>query len=434
MSIASGAGGCGTEAPIPTPAPAKPIVPVEPPRPAPPLKFDVGAMPQLHAPADPTVQTELHERLADPKAAGSSLYSPDAVLRFYEQRQEEPAWLEGRQITAVGVDALRGLSQLSAHGLEPSRYGIDALAPRGAEPEDPAAFELQLTDAWLTAAAHMGGRVDPRTLRATWTADGRARQVVQALETALTERQPREALLALAPSHPEYDRRVAALAALRTLANKGDVPKSTQRVLEQLPVDLERLRWLPREPGARYVWIDPGSGQATLFEGTKAGATTPVAVSKRCRNVDAHGILITQVILDPEDARHGTHELRTSGGSALVLHGAPEDRAFPDDGVARAGCWRLDDPEALTQALLRGDPASARDPAATPSAEGASPVIELDPPVALHVVRTSVLVDPTGQPTLRERAYARDAPLRAALRKGPARRRPKKSPSAAKPR
>ncbi|MEM9452986.1 MAG: hypothetical protein AAGF11_02320 [Myxococcota bacterium] len=400
----------------------------------------MGAVPKLAIPADPTVQAELHEQLADHKAAKSSLSSPGAVLRFYEQRQEKPAWLEGRQITAVGVDALRGLSQLSIHGLDPSRYGLDGLAPRGAEPDDPAAFELQLTDAWLTAAAHLRGRVDPRTLRTTWTADGRAQELAQALETALAEGKPQEALLAQAPAHPEYVARVAALQALLDETNKGDVPKPTQRLLEQLPVDLERLRWLPREPAARpaarYMWIDLGAGQATLFEGTKADPTTRVAVSKQCRNVDSHGVTITEVIRNPEDPRYGTHELRTSGAPALVLHGAPEDRAFPNDGVARAGCWRLEDPEVLTQALLRGDPASARDAAATPPDEKTPQVIELDPPVTLHVVRTSVLVDHAGKPTLLEGAYAQSASLRNALAEGPARRRRphKKSPLATKPR
>lgn len=413
LGIALGTSGCSTEAPVP-----KPAVPstMDGRSPRSSIRFDVGTMPPPRV--DPVVVAQLRERLADPEAGGLPLRSPEATRFVYEHRQGHPAWISDRRITAKGVDALRGLGQLATHGLEPARYGTDALAPDGAEPEDPLAFELVLTDAWLTAAAHLGGRVDPQTMRATWTADGRAQALAQALEAALDEGKPREAMLALAPSHPAYVARVDALAGLLERAEHVAPPKGLRRLREQLAVDLERLRWLPRELGPRYLWLDLGAGQVTLFEGAEAGPTTRVAASKRCRDIDTHSATITRVTLGPADHDLGGYALRVSGDLDLVLHGAPEDRAFPSNGVAPAGCWRLEDPQALAKATLQGSAEFAQKPI-DPPAEGPPQEFELDQPLPFYVTRTSVDIDAEGTPTLREGAYARDASLRAALAQGP---------------
>ncbi|MCA9709605.1 MAG: hypothetical protein KDK70_27450 [Myxococcales bacterium] len=249
LYIMTGAIGCGADVPVPEPTARTPVR-SEPSVPRSRLKFDVG-MPESAPGVDPGVVAELGERRASAAAAGIPLRSLAAVQRFYEQRGGQPAWLEGRRISAVGVDALRGLARLPAHGLDPARYGTEALAPTGAEPIDPVGFELLLTDAWLTAAAHLRwGRVDPATRRTTWSADEHAEALVEALQAAVTEGDPQEALLAQAPSHAEYATRVALLEGVRARADAEGAPTELRRLRDELEADLERLRWPTSEPSS----------------------------------------------------------------------------------------------------------------------------------------------------------------------------------------
>lgn len=166
----------------------------------------------LPAPDDPETARRLAARLAEPRARGIALHSAEAVGRFYAQRDHQPAWTRRRRPTADAVGTLRALARLPEHGLDPADYELSALAFEGPAPADPIAFELRMTDAWLTVGAHLlRGRIDPVSIHPAWSAQARAADLVEALETSLAAGAPGPALLALAPSHPEY----AALQAAR---------------------------------------------------------------------------------------------------------------------------------------------------------------------------------------------------------------------------
>ncbi len=400
--------GCSSEAPKPTPGSRKGPAD-EPAFPPSRTKFDVGAVPTAIPQADPTVPEHLRERLSDAKSVGMPLRSYETVRRFYEQREYRPAWTVSRRISAVGVDALRALGQLPAHGLDPADYGTEALAPRGPEPDDAVAFDMLLTDAWLTAAVHLRhGRLRPDDLRAQWSADGRADDLIPILETALLEGNPQQTLLAQAHSHREYTARVEALAALQERAKKD--PTSPNVMLEPLTADLERLRWLPRELGPRHVRIDLGAGQLTMRDGAKTTLTMPVAQSRRCAAADTKVDAIASVELHPSSNALGSIVVHASDG--LDLHGAPADAPFSASDTLRAGCLRPEQPEALAKALLPTPEALT-----AALAKGEPQTIALTPPIPLYVTRTTVALEGS-TPVLRDGAQARNAALLKALRSG----------------
>lgn len=220
-------GACGSEPVEPTPVPRA----EEPaPAPAPSFRFDVGAMPPV--PDDPETARRLAARLAEPGALGVALQSTEAVRRFYGQRDHQPAWTRQGRPSAGAIGTLRALARLPEHGLDPSRYHQEAMAFDGPVPEDPIELELRLTDAWLTAGAHLlRGRVDPVDIHPTWSVAARTTDLVEALERAVLEGSPGEALLSLAPPHPEYAALLEGLAGLRLQQELGPWPKLPRVVL-----------------------------------------------------------------------------------------------------------------------------------------------------------------------------------------------------------
>ena len=413
LSVALLTTACSSEAPTPTPgnrnAPAS--APAFPPSR---LKFDVGTIPTATPQADPSVPEHLRERLADAKSVGMPLHSFQTVQRFYEQREYRPAWTVSRRISAVGVDALRGLGRLPIHGLDPADYGTQALAPRGPEPDDAVAFDMLLTDAWLTAAVHLRqGRLLPADPRAQWSADGRADDLISVLETALADGNPQETLLAQAPPHREYAVRVEALAAVYERAKKDAVPPP-EVMIESLTADLERLRWLPRELGPRHVRVDQGAGQLTLHDGAKTTLTMPVAMSRRCAVIETTIDAIKAVELNPRSDALGSIVLHASEG--LDLHGALADAPFSASDPVREGCLRLERPQALAEALV---PTPAWTPEALAEAltKGESLTIALTTQVPLYVTRTTVILEGS-TPVLRDGAQAHNAAVLKALRSG----------------
>lgn len=218
---------CGQAEVEPVPVPA-----AEPPDPEPPAqpRFDVGSMPVV--PDDPEAARRLAARLAEPEAPGLPLQSAGEVLRFYAERDHQPAWTRRGRPTAEAIDTLRALSRLHEHGLDPRRYHREAMAFEGPVPEDPLELELRLTDAWLTAGAHLlHGRVDPVKIHPAWSAPARSLDRVAALERALSEGAPGEALLALAPPHPEYAALVDALRELEAQREQGAWPRLPRAAL-----------------------------------------------------------------------------------------------------------------------------------------------------------------------------------------------------------
>lgn len=189
-----------------------------------PPRFDVGSVPPI--PDDPEAARRLAARLAEPGAAGVVMHSTEAVRRFYRERDHQPAWTRQQRPTPGAIDTLRALTRLPEHGLDPADYELEALRFDGPVPDDPIELELRLTDMWLTVGAHMlRGRVDPVRIHPAWSAAARTTDLVEALERSLAQGTPGEALLSLAPAHPEYAALQQALAELRLQAAEGPWPK-----------------------------------------------------------------------------------------------------------------------------------------------------------------------------------------------------------------
>jgi murein L,D-transpeptidase YcbB/YkuD len=209
--------------------------------------------------------------------------------KFYEQRNYLPAWIDGDDPTPQLDALLQALANADLHGLDPSRYGVSELmtARRKA---DEATFrksfdhqrvpelDARLTYAFLTHAGDLlGWTRSPRDIDRNWLTTPKKEDLLTHLTKALDGNGVRETLDTLAPAHPQYKGLQAALARYRQEGDRAvvgtsgdtghDMPVSWR--LQQIRMNLERWRWVPRDLGERHILINVPAYQMQVIEGEK---------------------------------------------------------------------------------------------------------------------------------------------------------------------
>lgn len=152
------------------------------------------------------LQDESHE------LSETAVFNPSFLGQLYER---EDGYLRAKWDNLENIDQLVSTIRYTyREGLNPEDYHLDMLEDMldsilsgEAEIADSAIFDILLTDAFLTLAAHFGGgRTDRRTLQPVW--DIKDAQVViywqHFVDSSLLNMQVRENLLSLLPLHDEY--------------------------------------------------------------------------------------------------------------------------------------------------------------------------------------------------------------------------------------
>jgi len=151
---------------------------------------------------------------------------PQAVTRFYEERQWRAVWDDSRY-----AGLLAQLADLHSDGLNPDDYGLPRLRELAAAtaPEQQATRELLATRAYLQALLDLyRGRVDPVKLDSHWNFDMReiAPELgVQMAREAVEQNRIADMFQRARPTMPQYNFLRTALARYRGLAREhGDWP------------------------------------------------------------------------------------------------------------------------------------------------------------------------------------------------------------------
>src|SRR5215217_4349054 len=186
---------------------------------------------------------------------GATLWK--AERQFYEARNNLPAWIEGDTASPRLGALLDALKHSADHGLDPARYGIDRFRQIVSQAEENKGrydlasipqLDARLTYAYLQYAADLlGWSGNPRAIHTNWVRANNKADLAQQLANALSSNRVRETLEDFAPTHPQYKGLQAALARERQSAS-GHV--------EQIVMNLQRWRWMPRDLGDRYVFVN----------------------------------------------------------------------------------------------------------------------------------------------------------------------------------
>lgn len=225
------------------------------------------------------------------------------VRAFYDQRDDDPAWITDAGVSSHAASALSVLDQAVEHGLNRTDYDADSLriefeALNHASAPDTnrlMQFEARLTTALLSIGHDVAvGRTSPASLDARWTSQRTPPDVPGTLASHLNNRLD-VWLAAIEPHHAEY-------AALKSLLADPDRLAATRRddAAEIVAANMERWRWMPDDLGARHIFVNIPSYSLQVREDGNDVLNMRVVVGKAVTNqTPILSSRVTSVVFNP---------------------------------------------------------------------------------------------------------------------------------------
>lgn len=439
-------------------APASADPPAPPPTPSAPPAIDAAAGPATLAPF--SGDTALEDRLdtAGRVVVQGERLSDHLVRRFYAKHGWRMVWQAQPDAAAALLGAVR---RAGGHGLDPAAFHTRAVG-EGAAAASPVERDLLLSDAVLAyadalarGAMPVGARPQDEDLQP------KPVDIVAIVDAAAASADPAEAIEALAPTSPEYlaMRRAYAdylaeaatgLRAMRPASFRRPIGLGAAAALQrarQIAINLERLRWLPRDMPADRLVVDAAISQLQLIRDDRPVFTTRVVVGEFDKQTPELQSVIKDVLFNPPwnippsivrkeimpklAADHhylAEHHMRWRGPMAVqqeagpysalgrlkfemddrfdvYLHDTPEKWRFAAaDRMMSHGCVRVENPRVLASLLL-GVPAAEIDKAIDVNRTHRR---ALPRPVPVFVVYRTAVAESDGSIAFRGDPYGRD--------------------------
>jgi len=347
---------------------------------------------------------------------------------------------------AAARDLRKAVEASGREGLNPKDYGLARLVDAIDGGEGAALDAAANTSAMALAHDYAFGRVGDRTAMDWYIAgSGDAVMLARGLEQAIAAGKPREYLASLLPS----DRRYIALRA--TLAETDD-----PIVRDRLRANMERWRWMPRDLGPDYLYVNVPSYQLKVMSGGEAVSTYTVIVGAKDTPTPQLASPASSLVVNPwwnvpqsiikssnlRPGRGGYIFKRNADGSlsvrqppgarnslgrikinlindqAIYLHDTPAKAAFGRDERALShGCIRVKDIDRLAAELMSMDANDGRLDLALASDRTAT--LPLGRTWQVYLAYFTADIDDSGQVVALPDPYGRDPALVAALNGSP---------------
>ncbi|MBO9375323.1 L,D-transpeptidase family protein [Sphingomonas histidinilytica] len=364
--------------------------------------------------------------------APAGMSSPESVAAA-------PDEMPGRWSIGNARDLISVIEESTEEGLNPADYNIDALhAAVAAKQKGPALDALATASALRIAHDYANGRIDDKAALG-WYIDPPTdpNRIAAGLAEALDHGRLGSWLRGLLPDNEQYRALKAAYADAR-----GD-----EALRGQLRANLERWRWMPRELGDRYIYVNVPSYRLSVISGGIEEASYNVVVGAPktptpqlqlyAQSVVANpGWTVPQSIIKAGGMRgKGFRWTRNADGSvsawqapgpsnalgrikidmpnphAIYLHDTPNRAVFARQNRALShGCIRVENIEELAAMLQGGDglDEALADPRKTK-------VLQLERSVPVYLVYFTAQADPDGTVRSVGDPYGRDKALLAKL-------------------
>jgi len=328
------------------------------------------------------------------------------VRRFYAAHQWNAVWNDH---PAAAAALLGTVLRADRHGLDPASFHSAALTETG-RTLSPIEHDLLLSDAILSyadalarGAMPVGDRPEVEDLHP------KPVDIVATVDAAMSEPDPVQTIEALAPTSPEYlamRRAYAEYLALAASAGRpwnvtarGPIPRvnaaEALRRARQIAINLERLRWLPRDLPPDRLVVDATVSQLQLFRNDSPMFTTRVVVGEFDKQTPELQSTVKTILFNPPwnippsivkkeimpklAGNHGyltAHHMRWRGPMSIqqeagphsalgrlkfemedrfdvYLHDTPERWRFQSaDRMMSHGCVRVENPRSLASLLL----------------------------------------------------------------------------------
>ena len=396
--------------------------------------------------------------------AGERLHE-HLVRRFYAAHGWKTVWdSHPEAAAALWAEVLRADTQ----GLDPALFHTQALSRRG-RAVSPVERDLLLSDAILSyadalarGAVPVGDRPEEEDLHPEPI------DVVAVIDAAISAPDPGREITRLAPTSAEYLAMQRAYADYLSLAastgRNSDlgsyrmVPRigaaEALRRARQIAINLERLRWLPRQMPPDRLVVDTTIAQLQLFRDDTPVFTTRVVVGEVDKQTPELQSVVSDVLFNPpwnippsiirkeilprlagNRGYLAAHHMRWRGPMAIqqeagpysalgrlkfemndrfdvYLHDTPEKWRFQAaDRMMSHGCVRVESPRELASLLL-GWSAEAIDKAIDTDRTHSR---RLPKPVPVFIIYRTAVVESDGAIAFRGDPYDRDGAVWAAL-------------------
>ena len=231
--------------------------------------------------ADAGAAAELRAAANDPK-----------LTRFYEARGWRTAWTDEN---AAALDAAIG--DAWRHGLDPAT--LRPRIPEGASAAQRDAARSRAALAYAEALAR--GRADPARLRDPYTIARPDPDLTGGLARAVDGGQLGQWLAGLAPQDEEYRLLSAAYleARQRIDAARGRAAPALLANARTLAINLERRRWLEREPPATRIDVDTGAATLTYVRDNQVVDRRRVVVGEPGKETPALASPLYRLVANP---------------------------------------------------------------------------------------------------------------------------------------
>jgi murein L,D-transpeptidase YcbB/YkuD len=432
--------------------------PAPPPTPTAPPPIDVSATPATLTPF--AGNSEIEDRLDTAGrvvVAGERLHE-HLVRRFYAAHGWKTVW-DSRPVAAAALWA--EVTRADGQGLDPASFHSIALGARG-KTLSPVEHDLLLSDAILAyadalaqGAMPVGERPEDEDLQPAPV------DVVAVIERAMSVPDPAQAVAALAPTSPDYlEMRRAYAEYLAIAASGGRSPvigsygraprvgvAEALRRARQIAINLERLRWLPRDIPADRLVVDTAVAQLQLFRDDRPVFTTRVVAGEFDKQTPELQSVIKYILFNPPwnvppsivrkeilpklaGDRHylAEHHMRWRGPMAVqqeagpysslgrikfemddrfdvYLHDTPQKWRFQAaDRMMSHGCVRVEHPRELASLLLGENPEEIDEAIDV----GRTHSRTLPKPVPVFIVYRTAIPESDGSIAFRGDPYQRD--------------------------
>ena len=392
--------------------------------------------------------------------------------QFYESRDNLPVWIDVDKASPRLGALLDALKHSEDHGVDPTRYGLDRFQPIVTQAEENKhryeietvpEIDTRLTYAYLQYAADLlGWSGNPKAIHTNWIRANNKADLAAQLARAVSSNQVRETLEELAPTHPQYTGLQAALARER---------QSPTGHLDQIRMNLVRWRWMPRELGDRYVFVNVPAYQMQVMEGKKPVLAMRVIVGDPKHQTPLFSDEMTTIVFSPnwnvpesiirkemlprlvndpgylerqdiqvvgtsgqvidaeavdwgdESAVAGLHFRQEPGPKNALglvkfqfpnpfdvyMHDTPQDALFNKQRRALShGCIRLENPVALAEYVLHDNPEWTTEKINAAMNAGQEHAIPLKEHLPVHIGYFTAWVNPDGSVTYSDDPYDLD--------------------------
>jgi murein L,D-transpeptidase YcbB/YkuD len=371
---------------------------------------------------------------------------------FYRARALAPVWLHNRRATSKMEALTTAVERADRDGLDPRLYDVAVTSEGGGigrkrfSDEDAGKIDVRLTFAYLQLASDLADGVsDLARSHPAWHMKPRTFDPAAHLTRAIADGKIAESLDALKPGNHEYRALAELLADYRRRADNGQSAADADGVplaqrIKQIELNMERWRWIPREPTARHIRVNIPAFRLDVWERDAVALSMRVVVGKKETPTPIFIDSLTHVVLSPYwnvPATIATDEtlpsaLRDSSflqrtnmevlddkGQVVDPESIDLDRA--DSLFARAtrsfshGCVRVEQPQALAEYLLKDRPEWTREKIVEAMHGGEERTVTVRDPVPVYIGYWTVDITPGGKAAFLPDVYGLDARQAAAL-------------------